>query len=198
MWHFVTASWREHRAAQNWHAAGRLAAVFLRGDNSEAIRPGDRSMTKSIRRFLVLPLLLVLAACTMSAETAAVWTPVPPGAGRIVFYRLWYPDTPSVTLTLALNGRSIGTLPIGAAIYRNVAPGTYTISFTPTRPDLHQFKTVTLAPGEVFYVRIAALPQIACSSAKFSPGCDISGFTEMVQNPAVARSEMRGLQLVRG
>jgi hypothetical protein len=154
-----------------------------------------------LRRALLRLLLIVLAACT-SAVVVAIPGPIPPpapGAAQIILYRDIGYYEPSDVLRLALNRQPAGVLPRGDVLYRNVAPGSYTISFSPTRPDPYQFKTVTLGPGDVAYIKLAALPVRPCNW--FGPGfgdCDINGYTAMIMHPAVAQQEIQGLTLIAG
>jgi hypothetical protein len=152
-------------------------------------------------RLLVLPLLLLLAACAATpAETPTTFAPLAPGMARIVLYREVGIYDPAAVLTIALNGTAVGALPRGDAFYRDVAPGTYTITFSPTRSVPDQFKTVTPGTGNVFYVKLSPRPDMVCSSA-FGSGsgpCDISGFTAEVTNPASAQQELLALTLVHG
>lgn len=142
-------------------------------------------------------LVLPLAGCATPAEAPSAYVPPPPGTARLVFYRPFYYYGPSQVLTLALNNTVTGTLPRNAAIYRDVAPGTYTISFSPTRAAPDQFATVTVAPGNVSYIKIDALPQRDCTGGRFS-GCDITGFTSVIMDPATAADELRAVPLLRG
>jgi hypothetical protein len=154
-----------------------------------------------LRRSLTLLAFLVLAACTPVA-VVAIPGPIPPpapGAAQIILYRDIGYYEPADVLRLALNGQPTGVLPRGDVLYRNVAPGNYTITFSPTRPDPYQFKTVTLGPGEVAYIKLAALPVRPCNA--FGPGfgdCDINGYTAMIMNPATAQQEIQGLTLIAG
>ena len=152
-----------------------------------------------LSRALRIPFLLVLllAGCATPAEAPTAYVPQPPGTARFVFYRPFYYYGPSQVLTLALNSRVIGTLPRNAAIYRDVAPGTYTLSFSPTRSYPYQFATVTVAPGDVSYIKIDALPPLACTGSRFG-GCDITGFTSLIMDPATAAYELRAVPLLRG
>jgi hypothetical protein len=153
------------------------------------------------RRSPPLLLLIVLAACTNTA-VIAIPGPIPPpapGAAQIILYRDIGYYEPSDVLRVALNRQPAGVLPRGDVLYRNVAPGSYTISFSPTRPDPYQFKTVALGPGDVAYIKLAALPVRPCNW--FGPGfgdCDINGYTAMIMNPAVAQQEIQGLTLIAG
>lgn len=156
-----------------------------------------------MRRFRLglLPLFLLLAGCATTAPPPpAAFAPLAPGAARIVFYRIPAPYDPTLDLTISLNNVKTGTLPLGDAFYRDVAPGPYTITFTPTRAYPDQFKTVTPSAGNVFYVRLSALPAMDCSlgSRGGSNTCDIAGFTAQVVSPAEAQAEMRDVALTRG
>jgi hypothetical protein len=141
---------------------------------------------------------LLLAGCATPAEAPSAYVPPPPGTARIVFYRPFYYYGPSQVLKLALNNSAIGTLPRNAAIYRDVAPGTYTISFSPTRSAPYQFATVAVGPGNVSYIKIDALPPQACTGARFGGGCDITGFTAVIMDPATAAYELQAVPLLRG
>jgi hypothetical protein len=149
-----------------------------------------------LRRHLFLSLLFLVTACTTPAEQPVAYAARPPGTARLVFYRAFHYYGPSLVLTMSLNHVVIGTLPQNAAIYRDVAPGTYTVSFSPTRSYPDQFKTVTAAPGNVFFIRIDALPQ-GCSSGRFG-SCDIMGFTSTVIEPTTAQYELQAVPLLRG
>ena len=154
-----------------------------------------------LRRSLPLLVLMILAACT-SPVVIPIPGPIPPpapGAAEIILYRDIGYYEPSDILRVALNRQPAGVLPRGDVLYRSVVPGSYTISFSPTRPDPFQFKTVTLGPGDVAYVKLAALPPRPCNW--FGPGfgdCDINGYTAMIMDPAVAQQEIQGLTLIAG
>ena len=75
-----------------------------------------------------------------AAEVPVAFVPQPSGTARLVIYRPFHYYAPTQYLTLSLNERVIGTLGPNGAIYRDVPPGSYTITFTPTRPARNQFK----------------------------------------------------------
>jgi hypothetical protein len=133
------------------------------------------------------------------SATPVALTPLAPGMARIVFYRDIDYYAPSTVETISLNGKPVGVLPRGDAFYRDVTPGTYDVTFAPTRPDPHQFKTITPGAGNVFYVKLIGLHETDCSGSTGSfGGCDISGFTSELVDPASAQRELTGLSLVRG
>jgi hypothetical protein len=153
-----------------------------------------------LRRSLLpfLSMLLLLTSCATPAEAPVAFGPQPPGSARLILYRPFHYYGPSLVLTLALDDRVIGALPRNAALYRDIAPGTYTINFSPTRPAPSQFKTVTLAPGDVFFVKIDALPPRACGSGLFGGCDDITGFTSLVVDPPTAQYELQAVPLLHG
>lgn len=153
-----------------------------------------------LRRVLHIPFLLVLlvAACATPADAPTSYVPQPPGTARLVVYRPFHYYGPTLYLTVSLNGRVIGTLAPNAAIDRDVTPGSYTITFMPTRPAPYQFKTVTVAAGNVSYFRIEALSPSGCTGERFGGGCDISGFTSDVMDPATAAHDLQAVPLLRG
>ena len=155
-------------------------------------------MIRCLRRAFPL-LLLLLASCTLPSAAPASFTPLGPGMARIVFYRdVGYYDSATV-LRVALNGAATGIMPRGEVFYRDVTPGSYAITFTPTRPVANQFKTITPAAGQVLYVKLVAAIEMDCSGTVSTMGaCDISGFTAVITDPGRAQQEIKGLSLVHG
>ena len=153
-----------------------------------------------LRRALRVPFLLVLllAACATPAEAPVTYAPQAPGTARLVIYRPFHYYGPTLYLTVSLNDRVIGTLGPNAAIYRDVTPGNYTITFTPTRSSPNQFKTVAVVPGSVSYLRIEALSPWGCSGERFGGGCDIIGFQSDIMDPATAGHDLQAVPLLRG
>jgi len=155
-------------------------------------------MLRLCRSLLVL---VALAGCSSAAVTE-IPGPIPPpapGTAQIILYREIGYYEPADVLRVALNGQPAGILPRGDVLYRNLMPGSYTISFTPTRPDPYQFKTVTLAPGTIAYIKLAALPVRPCNWFGSGFGdCDINGYTAMIMDPAAAQREIQALTLIAG
>jgi hypothetical protein len=161
---------------------------------------------KTFVRSAALLLVVALGACAGSAppfaSVAGALAPVPPGQARLFVYR-WLEPYETVAPSVAyLNGRAIGVTETGAVLYRDVAPGRYTISVesTGTYPD--QFKTVVLAAGDVSYVRVESLRSWSgCGGAGESGGggqaCSET-FVVRIVDPASARSELHDLRLIPG
>jgi hypothetical protein len=152
-----------------------------------------------MRRALLPLFIALLTGCTNPAVVAIPGPipPPPPGMAQIILYRQIGYYEPSDVLRVALNQYPTGILPRGTVLYRNLAPGSYTISFSPTRPDPDQFKTVALGAGQVVYVKLAALPVRPCTGRSIA-GCDMNGYTTMLMTPAAAQQELQGLTLISG
>jgi len=136
------------------------------------------------------------------ASAAATLTPLPQGEARIYFYRWLEPYETVAPSTVMLNGAPVGVSETGAVLYRDVAPGQYTISVFSRGIYPDQFKTVTLTAGESAYVRIESLRDWCNDSGGgldggTSGGCYDTFVVEII-DPAVALGEMRDLRLIRG
>ena len=147
-------------------------------------------------RTLILIWPLLAFGCAAPLPAAGTLPPPPPGTSRIVVYRdISYYDGPSSDVAIEFNSRRVGFLPRGDVIYSDVPPGTYTVTFTPTRSYPNQFKTVTLGAGELAYVKLQGLSP-HCSGE--GGGCDIVAFTSDVIDPPIARKEIAPLGLIQG
>jgi hypothetical protein len=101
--------------------------------------------------------LLVLAACATPQPmvAAAPPGPIPPGAARIWFYRIYSPSLGQNIANVDLNGaRSVSVSASGPPQYRDVTPGHYHIAAETYGTDVNQTRDVDLAPGQEIYVKI--------------------------------------------
>lgn len=89
-----------------------------------------------------------------AAPPAVVATPVPTGMGRIWVYREYEPWESLATPYVRLNGAVVGVSEPGAAFYRNVSPGTYTVTVESEGRDVNQFATIVVAAGQQVFVRV--------------------------------------------
>jgi len=118
-------------------------------------RPPVRICTM-LRAALPLLAALSLAACSAALERAdqSVAAAPPPDLradqARLVFYRPNDSLFPAIRPLVIINGRKVGTSVVGEAFYRNAQPGRYVIFLA---SDDDNRLIVTLAPGEVHYVR---------------------------------------------
>jgi hypothetical protein len=92
----------------------------------------------------------------------------------------------------------------GAVLYRDVAPGQYTIAVQSEDSYPNQFKTVVLQPGETVYARVESLQSWStCGGGGgtfgggSASGCRTT-FVVVIMNPALALAEMRDLRFTRG
>ena len=133
-------------------------------------------------RFVSLVLLACAVVCGCASgpslsDVRASLPDVPPGQGRIYFYRTVVVGAayqPEVTLNGAVVGKAI---PRGVS-FKDVAPGRYAVTTSMTRDVV----TFDLAPGQTQYVRLG-----------YSLGFTI--FPELV-TPAVGEAETRDLSYV--
>jgi hypothetical protein len=104
---------------------------------------------------------VVNADAQQPATRSVVIPPIPRGQARIWVYRGSQPSDPLDMYRLegvTLNGDKIGFMPLGGALYQDVAPGHYVIagpSFQEIDPS--QSAEVDLAAGQDVYLRLEAL-----------------------------------------
>jgi len=121
-----------------------------------------------MNRFVIAAALgasLLLSACangglppgTPYSKVAETIPPVPAVEARIYFYRDYEPYDSLARPWIYLNDRRIGFSDPGGVYYRDVAPGAYRIKVDSEGSYWDQFKTVTLAPGDVVYAKIESL-----------------------------------------
>src|SRR5262245_42729588 len=105
-------------------------------------------------------LLLIAAGCAEPSPPAQFPTaapPIPAGQGRLWFYR---PYEPYESLNLAdidANGSYVGSVAIGEAFYRDVAPGYYRIVPASYGRDFGQDRNIVIVPGQQIYIKIVSL-----------------------------------------
>ena len=95
---------------------------------------------------------LALAAVTNASGLA----PVAPGMARVWIYRDYEPYESLARPYVRLNGAITGISEPGGAFYRDLAPGTYTVTVDSDGTDLQQFVSVPVATGQQVYVKVLA------------------------------------------
>jgi hypothetical protein len=80
--------------------------------------------------------------------------PADPHMARIYFYRrIDHQGTPEWT-SVSLNGAKVGDSGPGTYFYRDVRPGTYTVTLRSERTYPDQFQTINVVPGGTRYIEI--------------------------------------------
>ena len=160
---------------------------------------------RGVLRGALLLLVVALAGCAPEgppfASVAGMLPPVPSGEARIFIYR-WLEPYETLSWTEAfLNGQPIGATHPGTVLYRDVPQGVYTISVHSDGAYPNQFKTVTLKPGNVIYVRVESISSWSvCGGGKgggSGEGC-WSTFVVQIVDPQTAGAEMSRLPLIPG
>ena len=102
---------------------------------------------------------LMLAACQVPVTPPGSVTvaPVPSGLARIYFYRDWEPYESMARPLIYLNDVASQISEPGGISFRDLPPGEYHISVDSQGVYPHQFKELTLRPGDVRYVKIESL-----------------------------------------
>jgi hypothetical protein len=158
-----------------------------------------RSIFGRAARVLFASSCLLLAGCAAVMQTAGPHDPLPPlapGTARLIVYReANYTDSQSWTV-LSLNNVPTATTQNDTVLYRDVAPGVYSISVSPTLPFPNQFKTVTLKPGDVTYVQIGTLAKLADMSP--TERSDQDTFIVSIVDPATGAYQVYNLRQIQG
>lgn len=105
----------------------------------------------------VAPPDLALAQATAAAPAVAPVVPPAPGMGRIWIYRELEPFQSLARPYVRLNGAVAGISEPAGSFYRDVAPGSYTVTVDCLGMDVDQFTTVAVGPGQQVFVKILSL-----------------------------------------
>ena len=91
---------------------------------------------------------------------AAQVTAAAPAAGqaRFWFYRDFFANDTGDMPKIAMNGAPVGYGVSGTNFYRDVPAGQYHLTVESVGMDIGQSQDVTVAPGQLVYVKIASLP----------------------------------------
>ncbi len=101
--------------------------------------------------------LVTLAAAGYAAPPAdaQVAAAPPPGTARFWFYRDFFANDTGDMPRIAMNGAMIGYGLSGTNFFRDVAAGQYHLTVESVGQDVGQSQDVTVAPGQLVYVKIA-------------------------------------------
>jgi hypothetical protein len=108
-------------------------------------------------RCAVLGVLLIASygcAAPPTGSAAAIAAPVPPGKGRVWIYRDYEPSETLGRPYVRLNGAIAGISEPGGSFYRDVQPGSYSVTVDSVGRDVYQFVDLTVAPATTAFVKI--------------------------------------------
>lgn len=149
----------------------------------------------SASRFVVIAVsLLSLLACSAAPLQPVVISPPPADKARLCIYRDATIYGSQVWTAVSLDHVPLGDLAPGTAFYRDVASGTYEVEVRSDKLYPDQFKTVTLMPGRITFVKI----QEARSWGGSGFGPKGTTFVVTVVDPALGTAEIGGLRPVPG
>jgi len=173
-------------------------------------------MAKTFAVFAATLLALSLPAWADSYETpvptppatATTIAPLPALAGpasahlaRIYFYRAEDISQHPEYTAVWLNGAKVGDSAPSSYFYRDVQPGTYTVTADSDLTFGNQFKTITVTPNSTTYVKIYAIEGygvVRAGGGHRGGGVMSAGipnvFGDIVVDPRVARQEIPKLQ----
>jgi hypothetical protein len=169
----------------------------------EAGRKRITTMAKFPSVIAIAVMALALAACTAPDQTpvptpsasatvpmASLPGPMSPNLARIYFYRGFGNNQYLEWTPVWLNGAKVGVSAPGSYFYRDVPPGTYTVTLISDVPYDDQFKTVHVAPGGSTFVKIYNI-----DSYGFMAGtAPVTIFADAVADPLIARQEIARLK----
>jgi hypothetical protein len=148
---------------------------------------------------LALGASLLTSACaggppgTPYSEVAQTLPAVATGEARVYFFRDYEPYESLARPWIYLNDQKVGISEPGGVYYRDVTPGTYRIKVDSEGLYWNQFKTVTLAAGDVEYVKIESL-----RSWDEGDQFDRDTFVVALIGPPAAQRQIADLRYVSG
>ena len=140
-------------------------------------------------------LALIAAACAPAPPVASIaLPPIPAGASRVWFYRVYDPTESRGRPYIRMNEAIVGISEQGWAFYRDVPAGRYHITVDSFGTDLYQFEDVALAPGQQQYIKILSLR----SWVEWRPGFSRDTFYVAAIPSEMARAEIAQYQFLGG
>jgi hypothetical protein len=132
-------------------------------------------------------ILFILGSCAPLPPVASVsLPPIPAGAARIWFYRVYDPTESLGRPYIRMNESIIGISNQGGAFYCDVPAGWYHITVDSYGRDLYQFADVALASGRQEYIKVLSLR----SWTEWRPGVGRDTFYVALIPPELAQMEI--------
>ncbi len=128
--------------------------------------------------------------------------PAAPGQARVYVYRDFGVFMHPAWTAVWLNDAKVGDSAPGTYFYRDVPPGTYTVSVNSDLPFVDQTRTITVAPNSTNYVKVYVVEGFGLSSIVGVSRRGSSGtmgnvpnvFGNIVVDAATARRQMARLR----
>jgi len=145
-------------------------------------------------------LMMAVAACSSGpapppfASIAAGIPALAPDRARIYFYRYYQLYVSMARPYIRLNGMHVAISEPGGVLYRDVPPGTYLISVDSQGLYPDQNKTVTLAAGQMLYVRVDSMKGYDAGFDNYDPEV----FVVTLISPEQAKADMYTLKFYAG
>ena len=137
---------------------------------------------------------VLLCLATLPPAASAEAGGPPPGQARIWIYRIFEPSITLQTPVVRFNDAVVGLARPGSAFYRDVPPGTYSVTANGGASAPDQFATVALAAGQTVFVKVDA------DNWRASANCEtaVITFYTLVVAPQLAEAELASLPVAGG
>jgi hypothetical protein len=128
-------------------------------------------------RAAIVAAFVLVSSCTgggaptgaILADVAAQIPAMPSDRARFFFYRDYEPYESLGRPYVTLNGEVAGISEPGGVFYRDLQPGTYLVAVRSNTLYPDQDKTVTAAPGQTVYVKVASIKGYNSGDSIYEP-----------------------------
>jgi hypothetical protein len=142
-------------------------------------------------------MLLIAATVGLAPQAQAQMPPstsvapaIPAGMARIWIYREANAFDSAATPYLRLNDAVVGVSQPGGVLYRDVAPGTYTVTADSYGTDVNQFATVIVGPAQTAFVKVIPMTYTFGGTSRGGGGYGRDTFYTWLMSPQYAVGEI--------
>jgi hypothetical protein len=124
-------------------------------------------------RFLAACFVLTgigFGAAAQSPPPVTAGPPIPSGAGRVWFYRVFLSEDTGDMPAVAVNGNTVGYARAGWSFYRDLPAGAYHVTVASFQPISGGTKDIVLQPGTQVAVAIQSSPNNIANLGGFRRG----------------------------
>ncbi len=118
-------------------------------------------------------LAVVLVTCGAVAQSpppVVTGPPIPPGQGRVWFYRVFLPEDSGDMPPVSMNGQLVGYARAGWSFYRDMPARAYHVTVESYLPGSGWSKDIVLMPGTQVALEIASDPTYISNLSGFRRG----------------------------